>query len=167
MTVLSNTSPIHYLILIGEVDILPELFGRVLIPSAVNAELRAQGAPEAVRIWMSRSTDWLDIGSVSSSLARELSLSSKIDPGEREAIALASEFASPLLLIDDREGRRVAEEVGIRVVGTLGLLDRADAAGLIADLPTAVTRLRASGFRIAPALVDHVLQRHKVRRVTL
>lgn len=113
---------------------------------------------------MSSSWDWLDVVDVDPSWTGELEKFRKIDPGEREAIALATQFSSALLLIDDREGRRAAEEAGIRVVGTLGLLDRADAAGLLPDLPAAITRLRASGFRISPALVDHVLARHNSRR---
>ena len=58
----------------------------------MSGELRAQGAPEAVRGWMSRSRDWLDVVDVDPSWTGALEKFRKIDPGEREAIALATQF---------------------------------------------------------------------------
>jgi len=61
-----------------------------------------------------------------------------LDPGEAEAIALAKELGAWAVLLDDRDGRRIARQEGLRVAGTVGILERAAAAGLI-DLPEKIT----------------------------
>ncbi len=65
MIVVSNTSPINYLILIGEIDLLPKLFGQIIIPQAVYIELSDTEAPNLVRTWITTSPDWLKIQPVS------------------------------------------------------------------------------------------------------
>ena len=72
MTVVSNTSPVNYLVLIDLQDVLPALFGRVLVPNAVLQELRSPAAPPQVKNWL--------------------------DAGEREAIALAQSAGASLVL---------------------------------------------------------------------
>jgi len=54
MIVIADTGPLNYLILIGEVDVLPPLYTRVIVPETVVKELRAPGAPAAVRTWIAR-----------------------------------------------------------------------------------------------------------------
>ena len=68
--VLSDTSPIRYLVLIGEAEVLPKLYGRVLIPSSVAAELNQRRTPEKVKDWISRPPDWIEIVQVTSGLIR-------------------------------------------------------------------------------------------------
>ena len=60
MIAVSNTSPLNYLVLIDLQDVLPVLFGRVLIPAAVRRELEAQAAPEPIRRWMAAGAPWLE-----------------------------------------------------------------------------------------------------------
>jgi predicted nucleic acid-binding protein len=59
--VVADTTPLHYLILLQHADILRELYGRVIVPEAVVHELRAAGAPEAVKQWMARPPLWLEV----------------------------------------------------------------------------------------------------------
>jgi len=61
MIIVSDTTPLHYLILIGEQDLLPSLFGRVIIPQAVVMELQRSETPETVRKWMSSPPAWLEV----------------------------------------------------------------------------------------------------------
>jgi predicted nucleic acid-binding protein len=61
MIVVSDASPLNYLVLIDAVDILPALFGRVLTPPAVWCELHRDRTPEAVRQWASQPPPWLEV----------------------------------------------------------------------------------------------------------
>lgn len=61
MIVVADTSPLHYLILIEHTHVLPALYGRVLIPPAVSAELDQQRTPPPVRAWLARKPSWLEI----------------------------------------------------------------------------------------------------------
>ncbi len=84
MIVISDTSPINYLLQISLIGLLPELFGRVLIPNAVYAELQHPAAPQVVSDWILKLPDWVDIRTVS---VPDPSL--ELGAGEQEAIALA------------------------------------------------------------------------------
>ena len=61
MIVVADTSPINYLILIGDIDLLPALFGGIVIPDAVDTELRAPGSPLLVKSWMNTVPSWIDV----------------------------------------------------------------------------------------------------------
>src|SRR5262245_24640113 len=127
MTVISNTSPLNYLALIDLQDILPALFGKVLIPEAVWRELGSPAAPQPVKSWLDTSPSWLD-RRVVSQIPPELQ---HLGSGEREAIALALSGDASLVLLDERRGRRVARDLGLAVSGTLGVLDLAARRGLV------------------------------------
>jgi predicted nucleic acid-binding protein len=86
MIVVSDTSPICYLLLINRVDILQTLYGVVVIPQAVANELSASEAPSVVRNWIAYPPSWLQIQLIETPHSAELST---LDPGEREAILLA------------------------------------------------------------------------------
>jgi predicted nucleic acid-binding protein len=118
MIVVSNTSPINYLILIDHIDLLPELFQQIIIPQAVYSELMDASAPSVVQAWMTTSPAWLKIQPVNpfSALDEILNL---LDPGEREAILLAQELSANLLLLDDMKARRAATEKGLAITGIL------------------------------------------------
>jgi predicted nucleic acid-binding protein len=61
MIVVGDTGPLNYLMLIGQVDVLPSLFSRVVIPRAVAGELASGSAPEVVLRWVETPPMWLDI----------------------------------------------------------------------------------------------------------
>jgi len=122
MIVVADTSPIHYLILIEEVDILTKMYGRVVIPRAVREELLRPLVPEVVRNWMGQLPAWLEVHTPVN--APDASLAT-LDPGERDAILLAGEFRADQLIVDDRQGWHEAEKRGIPVMGTLGVLREA------------------------------------------
>jgi predicted nucleic acid-binding protein len=142
MIVVADTSPINYLILIEEIDILTKMYGRVVIPPAVREELLRPSAPEVVRSWMSQLPEWLEIKTPLN--VPDASLSA-LDSGERDAILLAGELRADQLIVDDRQGRHEAEKRGIPVIGTLGVMREAATLGLL-DLRNAVKRLEATTF---------------------
>jgi predicted nucleic acid-binding protein len=154
VTVVSNTSPINYLVLTGQVDVLRHLYGCVWIPQAVFDELTHDDAPVAVRSWMERRPKWLVVSRVAHPSLEPGSL----DAGEREAVDLALERSADLVLLDERKGRRVAAQAGLVARGTLGVLVDAAAVGLV-SLEDAVTQLRKTTFRMSDELAEAVLGR--------
>ena len=104
---------------------------------------------------------WLEVRSVP-----ETSISSftvNLHKGEAEAILLAETIGADILLIDEQAGRSVASERGVPFAGTLGLLERADAQGLLQDFPRILRQLKESGFYITTVLEDQLLRRHLAR----
>jgi len=153
--VIADTGPINYLILIGHIDVLPQIFERVALPIAVETELSNFLAPEIVRRWIASPPAWLEVHDTTG-----LPLVSGLGKGETAAIALAESIRADLLLIDEREGFRVAKSKGIRVTGTLGILDLAAERGLV-DFADAMGKLEATSFRRPEVIVRALLAKHK------
>ena len=139
--------------LIGQIDLLEKLYSRLLIPPAVLAELRHLLAPDPVRNWANSVPQWVEVLSPASSLNL-----SHLDPGESEAMALASEIHAEVLLIDERAGRQEALRRGLKVAGTLSVLDEADQAGLII-FDDIVAELRKTSFRLSSTALFEIKQR--------
>jgi predicted nucleic acid-binding protein len=158
--VVADTGPVHYLILIGHIGVLPQLFDAVCAPATVAAELRHPSAPDPVRGWAADPPLWF---TVRPDPANPIPLPQRLDVGERAAIALAHALGAELLLIDDRAGVAAAREQGFRVTGTLGVLVEAARQGLL-DLSVAFSALRATNFHHAPALLDALLADAKAGR---
>ena len=156
--VVSDTSPLNYLLLCGAADVLPQLFGKVTVPGAVLAELRSEDAPSIVRAWAEALPAWIEIRNT-----EHVNASLRLHFGEREAICLALEMSADLVLIDERLGRRVVKELGLSVVGTLGVLERAAQGGML-DLAASIGRLRQTTFKVDPSLLKAVLDRDAARR---
>lgn len=112
MIVVSDTSPLTALLTIGAAEILPRLFGEVVIPEAVRDEL-LRNHPTL--------PDWIRVAAVKNpSAARRLAR--WVDLGEAEAIELAKELHADRLLIDERKGRRLATAEGVPIIGLLGVV---------------------------------------------
>lgn len=157
MIVVSDTSPLNYLVLIEAEHLLPRLFGDVFVPPAVVAELSRPETPEIVRKWVENGTPWLQIQSPAT-----LMDGLELDPGETEAISLSVELRADSLLIDDRKGRNAAAKLGLTTVGTLTLLEQAAAQGLI-SLPEAIAKLQSTNFRISHDILQAALDRDRAR----
>jgi predicted nucleic acid-binding protein len=154
--VVSDTSPISYLILIGQTALVEKLFGRVLIPPAVMAELLHGGTPASVRQEVSQRPPWLEVVHVSP-VAEDASLAG-LHLGEREAIQLADLISADLVVVDERKARRAALARGHKVAGLVGLLLWGAQCGFV-DLEDALARLQATSFRLHPHLLELIRQR--------
>jgi predicted nucleic acid-binding protein len=160
--VIADTGPLNYLILIGHIDLLPVLFEKVVLPATVESELASGKAPFLVRHWVGNLPAWLEVREAPLSQAEDASLKG-IDAGERAAIQLAVSLNADLLLMDDRKGVNAAQRKGLRVTGTLGILDLAAQRGL-ADFAQAVEQLRQTNFRVSQTLLDALLERHREKK---
>ena len=156
--VIADTGPVNYLILIGHIDVLPRMFERVALPTAVQSELSNSLAPPAVQRWIADFPAWLEIAQTPA-----VPLLTGIHKGEAAAIALAAAMHADLLLMDDRRGLRAAKQQGLRVTGTLGILDLAAQRGL-AKFAQAVERLRQTNFRVPQAVLDTLLEKHTEKK---
>lgn len=155
MRAVCNSGPLIHLARAGHFDLLQNLFSSVLIPPAVYQEVAVRGrgqdgSEELARArWIERRrprrTDLI------------LALSAFVGRGEAEAIALAAERKGSLLLIDEAQGRRVADSMGIAIRGTLGVLLQGHRAGHVADLEGAIKRMRERGTWIGDEVIATVL----------
>lgn len=156
----ADTAPLNYLILIRAVDLLPELYGTVVIPPAVRAELAHPSAPDFVRDWIAHPPIWLTVKSLDDF---PLGPWSQLHPGERQAIPLALRHPPSPLLMDDRDGVSVARSCGLYVTGTLGFLDAVSGRGWI-DLRLMFDRLRQTTFRAPLRIMAHMLEQDARRK---
>lgn len=151
--VVSDATPLNYLVLIDAVGVLPRLYSSVLIPPAVAAELSSPKAPAAVVALVRNPPSWLEVrapGRVDYSLG--------LDAGETEAIALAAELGIEAVMMDERKGRKQARQKGLTPVGTLTILEQAAEYGWI-DFEKHVSRLRGTNFRLPPRLIEEAKER--------
>jgi predicted nucleic acid-binding protein len=157
MIVVSDTTPLNYLVLVDAVHILPALFEQVYVPEQVVIELSHPTAPPAVCDWIASPPTWLRVRS-----AARIDPDLRLDPGEVQAIGLAEELRADHILIDEWAARRVAAERGLHVIGTLGVLDQAAERNLI-DLAIIFDRLLHTTFRVDRRLVRQLLERDAAR----
>lgn len=157
MIVIADASPLQYAVEIGEAHVLFELYGRIVVPFAVSTEIRHQGAPVLLRRWVEDNLDRIEVQSVDVPDDPRLAL---LDPGEREAIALAQQIPKSLLIIDDGEGRKEALRRGIRITGLLGVIRDAGLRGHL-DFEVALRKLRDTDFRLASEVEALVRQQYR------
>jgi predicted nucleic acid-binding protein len=144
MQVVSNTSPINCLLQIDGIEILRNLYGRIVMPHAVLVELEDAESPNVVRDGAGRPPDLVEVRIPIRELGGQLT---HLGAGEKDAILLAKEIDADLLIIDERAGYAEAENQGLLVTKTLGVLEKAADLGLI-NLTQVVSRLLGTNFRI-------------------
>ena len=149
--IVSNTSPLIALASIGQFGLLRNLFGKIIIPPAVRAEVQSEAGVAALA-----AADWIVIQPAQDMLAVQL-LREELDSGESEAIVLARELDAVLVLIDERAATRKARGIGLQTVGTLGVLLMAKNKGLVPDLKPLLDSLRQADFRMSDDLYRLVL----------
>lgn len=128
---------------IRKLEILPKLFGCVLVPPAVLSEFGSQ-------------FDWIAVEQLADSTLSNL-LRMTVGSGEAEAIALAIQMKHQLIT-DDKQARSIAEQLGVKVKGTLGVLLLAKQAGIIENVRSNVDALELNGFHLSEALRDEILR---------
>ena len=149
MIVVSDTSPVTALLTIAQADLLRQLFGEVIIPTAVQAEL-LRTHPVL--------PDWLRVHAPKDG-GKAGFYAQSVDRGEAEAIALAEELHADHLLIDERKGRRLAQQQGVPVVGLLGVILMAKRARLIPSARSLLNRLdQEAGIYLTDNLKDAALK---------
>jgi len=137
--VVTNSTCLISLERIGQLNLLPALFEPVMAPPKVQEEFGSSVA-------------WLRVQGVQNA-ALAMALEQLVDAGEAEAIALALERKTTLVL-DDRKARQVAKRLGIRIIGTVGILVRAKRQGILPAIRPHLEALKNAGFRLTPDLEE-------------
>jgi len=153
--VISDASPLINLARVEQLDLLAAFYGQVIIPQAVYDEVvvRGQGREGSAEV---QNASWIDVDDPQDDLAVQ-ALAAELGMGEASAIILAQERRATLLLPDEIRGRRVAQQLGLKVCGTLGILARAKREGRISSLRSVLTLLRTRGTWIGEELCEQVL----------
>lgn len=158
MIVVSDTTPVISLMKAGQLELLRQFFGVVYIPEAVYRELTDNEAfSEEVR--MVQGCEFLYVQKVDNGKSVAILQNfTGLDAGESEAIILADEMNSDLLLMDEHKGRQVAKKLGIRITGTIGILTQAFDEGMLTkeDVERCIERLKESGIRISEKLYQRL-----------
>jgi hypothetical protein len=152
MIVFSNTTPIIALSSIQQLDLLPSLFGHIHLVNEVVDECEAGGT---IAVPFLRELDWLTI--VESTAIKHSSVLLELDKGEKHTLDMAEKHRADWVIIDEKIGRNMAEYLGLRVTGTLGILLKAKQQGLIASFSDCVTTMQNQGIYYHPALIKKLL----------
>ena len=159
MPVVSNTSPLLNLAIIDHLSLLQDQFGQIWIPQAVLEELRVdENLPGSSKLRDALKSGWIQLRSVTEVPLLQM-LRRDLDRGEAETIALALQLTAEWVLIDEREGRKVAKSLGLRVTGILGILLRAKQEGKLISLKKTMDELAyKAGFLIGAELKSRLLK---------
>jgi len=143
--IIADTSCLIVLEKINMLYLLKELYGTILVTEEVAGEYGDEVA------------EWIKIRQVQDRKTLEV-ISAFVDLGEASSIALAMETENSTIIIDDLKGRKVAEKLGLRITGTIGVLLKAKDSNLVDSLKSATEQLKASGFRISNELEQEILR---------
>lgn len=135
-------------------SLLPQLYGEVHVPDSVWPEVflaaRFSGSMPAPPAWLMRHPAPTDTSNIPETAT--------LDRGEADAIQLARDLPADLLLIDEACGRKIAQRLGLRITGVVGVLIEARRRGLIPSLAAPLGRLKAMDFWLSDQLVREALR---------
>lgn len=152
--VFSNTTPFISLSSINLLNLLPTIFGEVLVAPSVVDECNEGGrivVPDLSAL------PWVKVAAVQSQI--HLPALFELDRGERDTLLLAASHVKPLVLMDEKLGRNMAEYLGFQVMGTLGVLAMARARGLIPSFLQSALDMRSQGIFFNDALIHRIAAR--------
>ena len=129
---------------IQRLDILSQVFSPVIIPPAVQTEVGI-------------SASWITV-QAPRSIMTVAALKTQLDDGEAEAIALALELNDVFIILDDLSARRVAKQLNLKVMGTVGMLLRAKQQKVIDEIKPLLTALNTADFRVSEAIIQNALR---------
>ena len=154
--VVANSTPIILLEKVGQLDLLKQMYSRVLIPEAVYVEVITDGELRRGGHDFITGNHWIDIAQVKNNEARML-FSTNLHEGEVETILLAIERSADLCILDDLMARKYAQNAGLVITGTLGVIIAAKNKGWIDTVKPIMDRLLDVGMYIGNELYSTVL----------
>lgn len=160
MKVASNSSPIIWLSQMGYFDLLREVFGTVIITPEVWAETvdRAAGYPNAANVMAAKAEGWMTVMTPTDT-EKVAVLKAQLHVGEAETLVIGQEQSVDAVLIDDLKARNFATAMGLKVIGTAGILLLAHNKGIPLDVKAALDKMRSLGFRLKEHVYQDILKR--------
>jgi len=151
--IVSNTTPIITLLTISKLELLQQIYGKIIIPKGVYEEIE-QGKDKVFYTDLSK-LEWITIKSIKD--REPIKYLRDLDKGEAEVIVLANEIKADLVIIDERLGREFAEYFNLKVTGTIGVLLKAKELGFIENIKPLINRMIENGIWINKKLIDKIL----------
>jgi predicted nucleic acid-binding protein len=145
--IISDTSCLIALQRINLLDVLKKLYGEIIITEEVSNEYGG-ALPDWIIITKVKNTD------------KQLELERKLDKGEASSIALALEINNSTLIIDEIKGRKIAQSLRVKIIGTIGVLVLANKQNIINDVLGTVLKLVNSGFRMSEGLINKIIDKY-------
>ena len=147
-TIVSDTSCFIILANIGEMDLLQKTFGEIITTEEVVEEF-GEELPS-----------WIQI-KLPTDKHRQKILETQLDKGEASAIALALDYPESLIILDDLKARKIAENLGIEITGTIGLIIIAKKRGVINSIKPLLEKIRKTNFRVSEEIEKQALKEAK------
>jgi predicted nucleic acid-binding protein len=144
-TIVSDTSCFIILANIGELDLLQKAFGEIITTKEVLQEF-GEDLP-----------NWVLVKSATDKYRQRI-LETQVDRGEASAIALALEYSESMIILDDYKARKVAENLGLEITGTIGVIIIAKKRGVINSIKPYLEKIRATNFRISEEIERQALK---------
>ena len=152
--VIVNSTPLIILSKIGELEILKNLYGEIMIPRAVFEEVTRKNDLANEKILKS---EWIKIFEVQDKSDRKI-YQAKLHDGEVEVMMLAKEISADLLIIDDNSAKKFAKFLCFKVTGTLGILLKAKSEKIISEVRPILDKMLAEKFYISDKIINLVLK---------
>ena len=163
MLIVSDTTPIISLMKTNRLEILKELFSEIIIPEAVYSELTTNEKFPDEAAQIKESSFIKTVKLADRRLIDIFQRATGLDLGESEAILYSDEHKADLLMMDEAKGRSVAKQMNIRVIGTLGILQLANAKGRMnaQEVWHCIEVLRANERHISDELIERLMENIK------
>ncbi|NER34713.1 MAG: DUF3368 domain-containing protein [Oscillatoria sp. SIO1A7] len=156
MKVICNATPLINFAAINRLDILKNLFAKIIIPEAVYRETTQTSFPNSQLILNAIAEEWLQVEVIK---GIPDNISNLLDPGEREAIALALFNGETRILLDEQEARKIAKSFELQVIGTLGILILAKKHQIISQVKPPLEQMRKEAqYWVSDSLVRQILE---------
>lgn len=153
--VIVNTSPLFYLHRLGHLHLLEKLYGEIVIPEAVLAEIE-EGEKAGEDIPKITEEKWIKVKKVY--IPAFIKMIPDLGRGEAEVLTLGCEEKNPLLIIDDALARKIANLQSFKITGTAGVLLKAKKAGYLKEINPLLARLKKTGFYLSDRLISEILK---------
>lgn len=154
--VIVNTTLIISLSIVGLLELLKDMYGEVIVPSAVHREVLA-GGKHGIGVREYLNATWIQQKEIKDRTMRKHYFD--LDDGEAEVLVLAEELEADLVIIDEYFGRKYAEILGFKLAGTLGVLLKAKEQGKIKTVKPLIEKLQQAGVWLSKSLIDLVLKK--------
>lgn len=151
--VIVNSTPVIGLANIGKLDVLRQMYGTITIPQAVFDEIKSPSVQRQVNA----NRDWIRVEQINDASQKQM-YRAKLHAGEVEVMILAQEKKADLVILDDNAAKKTAKFLGLRVIGTLGILVLAKKGGYIKEVSPVLDALKRDGFFVSDDLCDLVLR---------
>lgn len=154
--VIVNTTPLIALSHVGQLNLLKELYGEIIIPQAVFEEVSVK-VDSVCKKEVDSSLDWIRVEKIRNQMAKDM-YKTQLHEGEVEVMILAKEVAADVVIIDDANAKKYAKYLKLPVTGTLGVLLRARQMGYVDKLEPVLRQMVEKGIYISQSLIELCLK---------